>query len=313
MAGWTVDDIPDLSGRTAIVTGANSGLGYDTALQLSTHGAHTVLACRGLDKGSDAAARILDGHPDAKVEVMELDLASLASVERFANHFRADHDGIDILVNNAGVMAIPHRTTADGFEMQFGTNHLGHFALTGRLLPMLRSRPGARVVTVSSFVGYSGRINFKDLSSERRYNKWMAYGQAKLANYLFAVELDRRAKSSGIDLISVAAHPGYASTNLQTTGPAMAGNRFMVKAMEAGNRLFGQPAAKGALPILYAATAPGLHGGEYIGPALLMRGSPRRTFPPLQARNRETARRLWEESSRLTGVSFDDLRTTPAG
>jgi NAD(P)-dependent dehydrogenase (short-subunit alcohol dehydrogenase family) len=312
MAGWKADDIPDLSGRTAVVTGANSGLGYDTALQLATHGAHTVLACRGLDKGSDAAARILDRHPDAKVEVMELDLASLASVERFATHFRSDHDALDILVNNAGVMAIPHRTTTDGFEMQFGTNHLGHFALTGRLLPTLRARSGARVVTVSSFVGYTGRINFKDLTGERHYNKWIAYGQAKLANYLFAVELDRRAKSNGIDLISVAAHPGYASTNLQSTGPAMAGNRFMVKVMEVGNRLFGQPAAKGALPTLYAATAPGLHGAEYIGPALLMRGSPRRTIPPLQARNPETARRLWEESSRLTGVSFDDLRTTPA-
>jgi NAD(P)-dependent dehydrogenase (short-subunit alcohol dehydrogenase family) len=312
MAGWKADDIPDLSGRTAVVTGANSGLGYDTALQLATHGAHTVLACRGLDKGSDAAAKILDRHPDAKVEVMELDLANLASVQHFANHFQTDHDALDILVNNAGVMALPRRTTVDGFEMQFGTNHLGHFALTGLLLARLRARPRARVVTVSSFVGYFGHINFNDLSSERRYNKWMAYGQAKLANLLFALELDRRAKASGLDLISMAAHPGYAATNLQTTGPRMTGNQFMVRCMEAGNRLLGQPAASGVLPTLYAATAPGVHGGEYFGPALVMRGPPGATFLPLQARNRETSRRLWEESSRLTGVSFEDLTTTPA-
>jgi NAD(P)-dependent dehydrogenase (short-subunit alcohol dehydrogenase family) len=302
VAAWNAGDIRDLSGRTAIVTGANSGLGFDTARQLAAHGAHTVLACRGLAKGSDAAASILDEHPDAKVSVMELDLANLASVHHFAKAFQTDHDRLDILVNNAGVMAIPRMTTADGFEMQFGTNHLGHFALTGLLLPALR--PGARVVTVSSFVGYFGRINFKDLSGEHRYNKWMAYGQAKLANLLFALELDRRAKASGMDLVSVAAHPGYAATNLQLVGPQMAGNQSMVRFTELGNRLFGQSAADGAMPTLYGATAPGVSGGEYFGPALVMRGRPRPAPLPLAARNRENAARLWEESARLTGVSF---------
>jgi NAD(P)-dependent dehydrogenase (short-subunit alcohol dehydrogenase family) len=312
MAGWKAGDIPDLSERTAIVTGANSGLGFDTALQLAIHGAHTVLACRGLDKGSDAAARILNGHPEAKVEVMQLDLASLDSIRRFAAHFQTDHDGLDILVNNAGVMAIPRMTTADGFEMQLGTNHLGHFALTGLLMPVLRERPGARVVTVSSFVAYTGRINFDDLSGERRYNKWMAYGQAKLANLLFAFELDRRAKANALSLASVAAHPGYAATNLQTAGPEMTGNRFMVKTMELGNKVFGQPASDGALPTLYGATAPGVKGGEYFGPALLMRGHPRTTMAPPAARNRQTARRLWEVSEQLTGVPFEEMLATPA-
>jgi NAD(P)-dependent dehydrogenase (short-subunit alcohol dehydrogenase family) len=297
----TVGDIPDLSGRMAVVTGANSGLGFHTARQLAARGAQTVLACRSLAKGSDAAASILDEHPDANVSVMQLDLADLASVRHFAKAFQTDHDGLDILVNNAGVMAIPRMTTADGFEMQFGTNHLGHFALTGLLLPGLR--PGARVVTVSSFVGYFGRIAFNDLSADRHYNKWTAYAQAKLANLLFALELDRRAKAAGLDLVSVAAHPGYASTNLQLVAPQMTGNQLMLRFNQLGNRLFGQSAAGGALPILHGATAPGVSGGEYFGPALVIRGRPRPALLPLPAHNPATARRLWEESARLTSVS----------
>jgi NAD(P)-dependent dehydrogenase (short-subunit alcohol dehydrogenase family) len=236
---------------------------------------------------------------------MELDLGDLASVRRFTDSYHNAHGGLDLLVNNAGVMAIPKLTTTDGFETQFGTNHLGHFALTGLLLPALLARPGSRVVTVSSSVAVIGRIRFDDLQGAG-YNPWLAYGQSKLANLLFSFELARRASVADLDLVSVAAHPGYAATNLQTTGPALRGSRLGVRGAAAANRVLAQSDSQGALPVLYGATAPGLRGGEYFGPDRLfgMRGQPTRVRPPRAARNPETARRLWQVSEQLTGVHF---------
>ena len=309
MPHWTAADIPDLAGRTAVVTGANSGLGFHTAGQLALHGAQVVLACRDTGKGADAARRIRARAPRAALEVVALDLADLASVRRFAQEYRAGHSGLDILVNNAGVMAIPQRRTADGFEMQFGTNHLGHFALTGLLLPALLARPGARVVNVSSSVALIGRINFDDLQGERRYNPWIAYAQSKLASLLFTFELNRRAHAQGLDLIAVAAHPGYASTNLQGVAPRMTGNGLQARLNALGNALIAQPAGRGALPSLYAATTPDVHGGDYFGPDgfLGIRGYPTRAKAPRQAHDEGAARRLWEVSEELTGVRYDAL------
>jgi NAD(P)-dependent dehydrogenase (short-subunit alcohol dehydrogenase family) len=298
---WTARDVPDQRGRTAIVTGANSGLGRVVARELARAGAQVVLACRDTRRGEAAAAQIVASAPGAEVEVAALDLASLDSVRAFSQRFGDRR--LDLLVNNAGVMAPPHRRTADGFELQLGTNHLGHFALTGRLFPLLRDRARARVVTVSSGVHHGGSIDFDDLQGERRYSRWGAYAQSKLANLLFALELDRRLRSGGLALISAAAHPGYAATNLQLTGPPPYERIFM----RVGNLLFAQSAEKGALPILFAATAPGLEGGSYVGPDGLMegRGHPRLVSPSQGAREEATARRLWEVSEGLTGVTFD--------
>jgi NAD(P)-dependent dehydrogenase (short-subunit alcohol dehydrogenase family) len=307
MARWTTADLPDLHGKTAIVTGANSGLGYQTVLALAGAGAHVVLACRNQAKGADACDRIRAGQPDADLELASLDLADLASVRRFAADFAEAHGGLDLLINNAGVMAIPHQRTADGFDMQFGTNHLGHFALTGLVLPSLLARPGARVVTVSSIMHVVGRINFADLQHERSYSKWVAYGQAKLANLLFAFELDRRAQGARVELISAAAHPGYAATNLQATGPMMAGKAAQARFMTSLNSIVAQSDASGALPTLFAATATDVHGGEYFGPELWVRGAPTRAWSMPWARNRAVAARLWDVSQELTGVAFDKL------
>ncbi|ACY97387.1 MULTISPECIES: oxidoreductase [Thermomonospora] len=297
--GWRACDIPDLTGRRAIVTGANSGIGYHTALELARHGASVVLACRSAERGGAALERIRTALPDADVALASLDLADLASVRAFAD----DQGGqrLDILVNNAGVMAIPRRRTADGFEMQFGTNHLGHFALTGLLLPALRAAPAPRVVTVTSMLAWAGRIDFDDLQGERRYGRWRAYGQSKLANLLFAKELDRRVA----EVTSVAAHPGYAATNLQLVGPRMAGERFTERLMKAANGLFAQSDADGALPSLYAATAPDVRGGACYGPRFLQqRGLPTQVRTPPAADRQDVARRLWEVSEKLTGVTY---------
>jgi NAD(P)-dependent dehydrogenase (short-subunit alcohol dehydrogenase family) len=310
---WTTDDIPRLSGLTAVVTGANSGLGFETALALAGAGAHVVLACRDETRGGVALDRIRGAVPAADVRLELLDLADLASVRKFAADFSAAHDGLDILVNNAGVMAIPRRQTSDGFEMQFGTNHLGHFALTGllfeRLLTRPGARPGARVVTVSSEMARIGRIRFDDLQGSRHYGKWAAYGQAKLANQLFTLELDRRAAGHGADLVSVAAHPGFAATNLQAVGPRMRGSGMAERLSDLANAVFAQPAAAGALPSLYAATAAGVRGGQYFGPDGLfgMRGHPTPASFVRAARDLDTARRLWEVSEELTGVRFTTL------
>ncbi|MEV5573339.1 oxidoreductase [Spirillospora sp. NPDC052269] len=299
MGGWTAADIPGLHGRRAVVTGANSGLGYHTALQLARHGAAVTLACRSAERGQAAFDRIRAAVPDAELALVPLDLADLASVRAFAR--RQADEPLDLLVNNAGVMALPKRTTADGFEMQFGTNHLGHFALTGLMLPALRAAAAPRVVTVTSGVAWTGRIRFDDLQGERSYNPWIAYGQSKLANLLFTRELARRVP----DVTSVAAHPGYASTNLQAEGPRMAGRPLMERLFGLGNAVLAQPASMGALPSLYAAVMPDVTPGACYGPRVLQyRGTPAKVLTPPQANNIDTARRLWEVSEKLTGVAY---------
>jgi NAD(P)-dependent dehydrogenase (short-subunit alcohol dehydrogenase family) len=292
---WTTADIPDQTGRVAVVTGANSGLGLVTARELARAGALVVMACRDPKRGAEALA---DVRATAKGDVVlrQLDLASLESVREFADGL--DYDKIDILVNNAGIMAPPRGETADGFEAQFGTNHLGHFALTGRLYEKLTDR----VVTVSSGLHRIGRINFDDLQSTRRYRKWGAYGQSKLANLLFAFELDRRSTT----VRGYAAHPGYAATNLQATTAKAAGGRILGWGIELANRVMAQPMEMGALPSLYAATKADLPGGSFIGPDGLFeqRGNPKIVHAVKAAYDEDAARRLWEVSTKLTGVTF---------
>jgi NAD(P)-dependent dehydrogenase (short-subunit alcohol dehydrogenase family) len=304
MPKWTTDDIPDLAGRRAIVTGANSGIGLRTALELARHGATVVLACRSAERGEKALATIRAAAPDGDVVLGSLDLADLASVRAFAE---ANASPLDLLINNAGVMALPHRTTADGFELQFGTNHLGHFALTGLLLPALLERPGARVITLTSQLHRVGSIDFENLDAERGYHKWPAYCQAKLANLVFAKELDRRAP-----FVSVAAHPGYAVTNLQQSGPRMAGSKGTEVLFGMLNALLGQSDVAGAWPSLYAATAAGVEGGQCYGPSgpAQRRGTPTRVRTLGRAADPELGRRLWEVSEERTGVSYDALKTT---
>jgi NAD(P)-dependent dehydrogenase (short-subunit alcohol dehydrogenase family) len=304
MAKWTTDDIPDLTGRRAVVTGANSGLGLRTALELARHGATVVLACRSAERGRAALDRIRTAVPGCDVALGSLDLADLASVRAFAEEHGTS--GLDLLVNNAGVMALPRRTTADGFELQFGTNHLGHFALTGLLLPALLERPGARVVTLTSMTHWLGRIDFDDLDGERRYRRWAAYCRSKLANLVFAKELDRRADGR---LISLAAHPGYAATNLQQAGPRMTGNRIGEAFYGLGNRLIAQSDAAGAQPTLYAATAADVRGGQCYGPRGpgQSRGAPRRVPTLRRADDPGLGRRLWEVSEKRTGVTYGAL------
>ena len=307
MTSWRARDIPDLTGRRAIVTGANSGLGFQTALELARHGASVLMTSRNASLGDDALRRVKAAVPDAEIACRHLDLADLDSVHEFAE---SNKTSVDILVNNAGVMAVPLRRTCDGFELQLGTNHLGHFALTGLLLPALLSRPGARVVTVSSSVHRVGAMNFDDLMSERSYRPWQAYAQSKLANLLFMRELDRRVRAAGLDLVSVAAHPGYASTNLQSVGPQMAGRRLTGAVMKAGTMVLAQSAGNGALPQLYAASAPGVRGGDYYGPRGLaeQRGLPRKVAMSANARDDSAALLLWERSAVLTRVQFASLQ-----
>jgi len=307
--GWTAQDISDLAGRRVLVTGGNSGIGLEACRAFAARGAHTILGCRNPAKASEAVAQLRSESPDATVEAMPLDLANLGSVRDFAKQFCAAQGRLDILCNNAGVMALPHRETVDGFEMQIGTNHLGHFALTGLLLEPLLATPGARVVTVSSTFHRRGRIRFDDLQWKRGYRKWKAYAQSKLANLLFAYELQRRLQARGAGLASVAAHPGYASTNLQTVGARMEGSTVAESLQNLGNRLLAQSAAMGALPTLYAATAPDVRGGDYIGPdgRFEMRGHPVKVGSNPRSRDEEAARRLWSLSEKLTDVHYEAL------
>jgi NAD(P)-dependent dehydrogenase (short-subunit alcohol dehydrogenase family) len=303
---WLEQNIPDQTGKTVLITGANSGLGFEEAKALARHGAHVVLAVRNAAKGERAIADLRRAQPDASLEMLPLDLANLAAVHSAAASFMQTHGRLDILINNAGVMAIPHGTTADGVEMQLGTNHLGHFALTGLLLPLLLQTDGARVATMSSAVHIMGRINFDDLQSDRSYSKMGAYGQSKLANLLFAYELQRRLAAAGCNAISVAAHPGYAATNLQRAGPEMGGSRLRARTMAAVTRVLAQSAAMGALPILYAATSPSVRGGDYIGPNGRMgqHGFPKKVASSSRSHNQPVAARLWAASEQLTGVTY---------
>ena len=298
---WTVADVPDQQGRTAVVTGANSGIGFEAAAVLAQRGAVTVLACRDTGKAERAAARLPATAPQAKVSVVRLDLASLDSVRAAAGQIRASHERLDLLINNAGLMMPPRGTTADGFELQFGTNHLGHFALTGLLLDRLLTVPGSRVVTVSSNGHRAGRINFADLQSERRYGRMSAYAQSKLANLMFTYELERRLRAAGAATIALAAHPGSAGTDLVRHFPGV-----MQTVYSRAGGVFKQSAAMGALPTLRAATDPAARGGEYYGPGgfAQMTGYPVRVSSNGRSRDEQAQRRLWAESERLTGVTF---------
>ncbi|MET8028769.1 oxidoreductase [Streptomyces avermitilis] len=307
MPGWNVSDIPDQSGRTAVVTGANSGLGYVTARELARRGARVLLACRSEPRGTEAGDRLVAEVPGADVNFVRLDLGDLDSVREFAAQAPAR---LDLLVNNAGVMALPRGRTADGFETQFGINHLGHFALTGLLLPSLLATPGARVVTLSSFMHAVANIDIDDLNAERGpYRRWIAYGRSKTANLLFTHELARRLAAAGSDVVAAAAHPGYASTNLQTAGPRLEGRKGAERFMEIGNRIFAQSAEAGALPTLYAATAPDVAPDSFIGPSFAMwRGSPASSWRAKWTLNDTAGDRLWAASEQLTGVTYDALK-----
>jgi len=301
---WTAADMPDQSGRVAVVTGANSGLGLVTARELARVGATVVMACRSTARGDEAATSIHSAVPGAALEVEALDLADLESVRSFAGRMGEAHGRLDLLINNAGIMAAPRRLTKDGFESQIGTNHLGHFALTGLLLGGLERAAAPRVVTLSSQLHRRGTMNFDDLQGERSYSRWGAYGQTKLANLMFCFELQRRAVEAGSPLLSLAAHPGYSATNLQFAAP----DRFYEKAyMWIGNRLFAQSADMGALPTLYAATVPDLPGGTYIGPDGRgeQRGYPNVVSAARKAYEKSDWRRLWEISEELTGVHYE--------
>jgi NAD(P)-dependent dehydrogenase (short-subunit alcohol dehydrogenase family) len=303
---WTTQNIPPLDGKNILITGANSGLGLESAKALAHRGAHVILACRTLAKANAAAEEIRAGNAGARLEPQAVDLSDLSSVRAFAREINARHARLDVLLNNAGVMATPYRRTQDGFELQFGTNHLAHFALTGLLFDLLSKTPGARVVNVSSLAHRLGKLRFDDPAWERGYSKWPAYGMSKLANLLFTYELARRARVAGVDVRSVAAHPGYSSTNLQLQGAAMAEAKLKLWATRWFTPLVAQKANMGALPQLYAAVAEGVDSGDFIGPDGLAeaRGYPQKTRSNARSRDAESMQRLWELSERLTGVRF---------
>ncbi|MFF2960890.1 oxidoreductase [Streptomyces sp. NPDC057963] len=304
--GWNASDIPDQSGRTAVVTGANSGIGLITARELARRGARVLLACRDETRGKEAASRIRAAVTGADVAFVPLDLADLESVRACAAAHMPER--IDLLINNAGVMALPYGKTADGFERQFGVNHLGHFALTGLLLPKLLGTPGARVVSVSSGMHALSDIDMGDLNSERNYRRWIAYGRSKTANLLFVHELARRLAAAGSEVVAAAAHPGYAATNLQTAGVRMENRKAAERVVELGNRLIAQPASAGALPTLYAATAPGVRPDSFTGPRLLSwRGAPAPSWRAGWTLNDVAGERLWVASEQLTGVTYPGL------
>ncbi|GER90009.1 short-chain dehydrogenase [Dictyobacter vulcani] len=311
MSQWTVSEIPDLQGRIVLVTGANSGLDLETVRALAAKRAHVIMACRNLEKGQQAQATLLKEVPQASLELVSLDLASLDAVREFASGFSANHARLNLLFNNAGVMAIPRHETRDGFEMQFGTNHLAHFALTGLLLPILLATSQSRIISTTSAARAMGKIRFDDLNRTRAYGRWEAYGQSKLSNLLFAFELQQRLAAADATTISVAAHPGYAVTNLQTTSATTSGasvEQFLYKTI---GPALGQSAHMGALPQLYAGLSTDIHGGELVGPGSFggLRGYPKIDTKAQKEYDKATARHLWEESVKLTGVDYSALRS----
>jgi NAD(P)-dependent dehydrogenase (short-subunit alcohol dehydrogenase family) len=306
--------MPGQHGRTVLVTGANSGIGFQAALELARHGTVVLLACRDAGRGGAARGAIVRQVPAAAVELVALNLADLDSVARLADQVLGRAGGLDLLINNAGVMAVPGRqVTAQGFELQFGTNHLGHFALTLCLLPVLLARPGSRVVTVSSLVHRFGSIRLDDLQGEHGYGRWRAYSQSKLANALFTLELDRRLRAASAATISVGAHPGYSHTRLLYSGPNLGGGGIFARVMGLAAPFTGQPAAQGALPVLRAATDPQVRGGDYYGPRGPGEGmgAPRKVRYARTARDEQLAYRLWKASEVLTGVTFPGLTGHP--
>ncbi len=307
---WTAEQIPLQGGKTAVVTGANSGIGYQAALELARHGAHVLLGCRNAAKGSAALDRLKREARGASAEVVQLDMASLASIRAFAAAFLARGVVLDLLINNAGVMALPTRElTEDGFERQFGTNHLGHFALTGLLMPALLAAPAPRVVTVASLAHRTGKIEFDNLQSEKSYKGkgWEAYNASKLANILFAKELDRRARAAHNSLLSLAVHPGVSITNIFENGPGANGLKAI--AVKVLAPVLMQKDDAGALPTLYAATSSEAKGGEYIGPDGFgeLKGAPVVVQPKPQALDTAVGERLWAVSEELTGIRYPAL------
>ena len=302
-SNWNTNNIPDLSGKTAVITGANSGIGLEAAKALAAKGAHIVMACRNVDKAT-AVQKEIPGTS----EVISLNLASLDSIETFSRDFHTKHQSLDLLINNAGVMAPPYQQTADRFEMQFGTNHLGHFALTGRLLDTLLAVPHSRVVSVSSGAhAYGKGMEWDNIDGSQRYSRWGRYCMSKLANLLFAYELDRKFKTAAATTLSVVCHPGYAATNLQTLSGGGLAPFFTNLLMRFTNRFVAQSAEMGALPTLYAAVATDIKGGEYIGPEGMVKGYPRRWESNKASRSLEDAARLWNLSEQLTGISYAGL------
>jgi Dehydrogenases with different specificities (related to short-chain alcohol dehydrogenases) len=302
---WTPENIGDLGKETVIVTGANSGLGFSATKYLAEHGAKVVMACRSMEKARNAKKEIKEKVGTADLEIMELDLASLKSVRSFVENFKQRHDSLDILCNNAGLMALPRRETEDGFEMQLGVNHLGHFALTAQLIDMIIDSSG-RIVNQSSMAHKDGEINFDDLMMDENYSKWGSYGRSKLANLLFTYELDRRLKKKDIDVESVGCHPGVSDTNLFKTGPKMEHSKIKLLFGEIFSKILGQSPQKGCLPMVYAATSDEIVGGEYIGPDGFksMRGNPEKMESSKSSRSKVDAKKLWERSEELTGVEF---------
>ncbi|WCT57747.1 oxidoreductase [Paenibacillus kyungheensis] len=300
---WDESQVPDMQGKTIVITGANSGIGYEAATILAGRGAEIVMAVRNYEKGQKALQAIQNVHPSAKLQLMRLDLSELASIRHFAEEFRQNHHQLSILINNAGVMMPPYSRTQDGFELQFGSNHLGHFALTGLLLPQLLATPHARIVTLSSIAAYAGKIDFDNLDGSKGYRSFKFYSQSKLANMLFARELQLRLAQNQVDTISVACHPGFTHTNLASrgSGKPVSGIFGLL------SRSFGQKALMGALPTLYAATSPTIHGGEYVGPD--GKGG-RKGYPKLDDHidklyQADISQRLWTISESLTGVQYE--------
>jgi NAD(P)-dependent dehydrogenase (short-subunit alcohol dehydrogenase family) len=306
MTKWTYNNIPSQEGRVAIVTGANSGLGLYTAKGLADKGCEVIMACRNLQKGEDAIKELLKENPASKLKLMHLDLSDLESVQKFADAVGDSYKRLDLLINNAGLMAIPLRRTAQHFEMQFGVNHLGHFALTGRLFEMLKNTDRSRVVNVSSSAHKIGEIRFDDINWEAGYSKWKAYGMSKLANIHFTHELADKVAARRIDVRVVAAHPGYSDSRLIEKGPEMNGHNLIARAGRFVNSIFAQSTEMGALPQLYAATSPDAVHRGYYGPGGMggMRGYPERTYPKRNKVSKDAQEQLWSLSEELTGVSF---------
>jgi NAD(P)-dependent dehydrogenase (short-subunit alcohol dehydrogenase family) len=299
-------EVPGLEGKVYLVTGANSGIGLGAVKQLAEAGAHVIMGCRNIEKAQAARDRVTKEVSGCSLELLQIDLASFASVRSAAGVVVDGHDRLDGLINNAGVMALPYCTTEDGLEMQIGVNHFGHFLLTLSLLDLLGRSAGARVVTVSSVMHRIGKMRWEGFDTDQGYHKWLAYGQSKLANLLFCYELDRRLKGRGLDVVSVACHPGYASTNLTFVGPEMEGARFMAGINSLGSAILAQSAEAGAWPTVHAATDPSVRGGHYFGPAgfLELRGRPKKVGSNASSRSVEDAKRLWKISESLTGLSF---------
>ncbi len=305
-ATWGTEDIGDLTGRVALVTGANSGIGYETTKALADHGAHVILACRDQEKARRARDKLESELDRTSLELLHLDLADLVSVQRAAEEVLRDHARLDIVVNNAGIMGTPHRLTVDGFELQMATNHLGHFALTGLLLDRVVTTARSRIVTVSSHMHRTARLRVDDVAGTVPRDTWVAYGTSKLANLLFTTELSRRLEAAGLSTLAVAAHPGWARSNLVGNGAALSESRLRRKLARTTGAMVGQSTAAGALPILCAATSTSISSGDYLGPAHLfgLYGPPRIARPSARARDGEAAAALWRASEELTGVGY---------